>query len=194
MAKMSALRRFALVTIISVSGLLSSGVGYFAYLKATGNFHVVEAGRVYRSAQMSESELNRMIAQYGIRSVLNLRGAYPGEAWYDNEVAVSRANGIDHFDYALRPDKLVNVKQSEELLQAIRNAPSPLLIHCKMGSDRTGLVSALYLFSRTKNRGFAGHELSLRYGHFPYLTSRSNAMDESFQAYVTYALNREGKQ
>jgi protein tyrosine/serine phosphatase len=191
---MNASRRFVLVTVISVSGLLTSGIGYFAYLKATVNFHAVEAGRIYRSAQISESDLNRMIVQYGIRSVLNLRGAYPGEAWYDNEIAVSRTNGIEHFDYALSPDKFVNVKQSEELLKVIRNAPTPLLIHCKMGSDRTGLVSALYLFSRTKNRDTAGKELSLRYGHFPYLMSRSNAMDESFYTYVTYALNYERKQ
>lgn len=37
--------------------------------------------------------------------------------------------------------------QITELLGIIRDGPKPLLVHCKSGADRAGLVLALYLFA-----------------------------------------------
>jgi protein tyrosine/serine phosphatase len=69
----------------------------------------------------------------------------------------------------------------EKLVDIVQNAKKPILIHCKAGADRTGLVSALYLYSiGDKN---ASRMLSLKYGHFPYLFSPTKAMDESFKNY-----------
>src|SRR5947209_4291769 len=71
------------------------------------------------------------------------------------------------------------------ILDIVRGAPKPLLIHCKSGADRTGLVAALYRYAEGgASAAEADRELSLAYGHFPYLTSRSGAMDDSFWAYV----------
>ena len=69
----------------------------------------------------------------------------------------------------------------QKLINIVKNAKKPILIHCKAGADRTGLVSALYLYSiGDKN---ALKMLSLKYGHFPYLFSPTSAMDESFKLY-----------
>jgi hypothetical protein len=46
-------------------------------------------------------------------------------------------------------------------------------------------VSALYRYTiEGQNPTDAEHELSLMYGHFPYLVSKSGAMDQSFNIYV----------
>jgi hypothetical protein len=60
-------------------------------------------------------------------------------------------------------------------------AEPALLVHCRNGADRSGLVSAIYL---AEIQGVAVDEaigqLSLYYGHFPWLISETGAMDESF--------------
>src|SRR5207247_355392 len=118
-------------------------------------------------------------------SVLNLRGANPGTPWYDAEIAASSELGLAHYDYPLSAKRFVTGEQIAEILEIVRGAPKPLLIHCKSGSDRAGLVAALYRFAETgATAAEADRELSLVYGHFPYLTSRSGAMDDSFWAFV----------
>src|SRR5690242_9926925 len=70
--------------------------GYWGVLQYEGNLHAVSAGILYRSAQPSGDELAAAVQQYGIKSVLNLRGANVGSAWYDDELARSRALGLVH--------------------------------------------------------------------------------------------------
>ena len=75
--------------------------------------------------------------------------------------------------------------RSPQILAIVHDAPKPLLIHCKSGADRAGLVSALYQYALAgAPAAEADRQLSLAYGHFPYLTSRSGAMDDSFWAFV----------
>jgi protein tyrosine/serine phosphatase len=166
--------------------ILATPVGAYAgYLVYTGNLHAVANGVVYRSAELSKDEFATAIHDYKLRSILNLRGAHPGEAWYDDEIAASRAAGIDHYDYPMSAKRLVRQSQIEAVLKLVRNAPKPLLIHCRSGSDRSGLVAALFRFAvQHASAADADRQLSLLYGHFPYLTSKTSAMDKSFWAFV----------
>jgi protein tyrosine/serine phosphatase len=173
------------IGIIAVGLTAGSCGAYWGAIQYQGNFHTVAEGAFYRSAQLSKDELQSAIRQYKIRSVLNLRGAHPGQAWYDEEVAVSQALGVAHYDYSLSAHHFVTRQRIEEVLEMIRDAPKPLLVHCKSGADRAGLVSALYRFAAEGvSAEQADRELSLIYGHFPYLASRSKAMDDSFWAFV----------
>ena len=159
--------------------------GYWGILQYVGNLHTVSAGVFYRSAQLDPAEIRSVAAEYGIKSVLNLRGANPGSPWYDNELAQSRELGLAHYDYPLSAKRFVTGRQIGELLDIIRQAPKPLLVHCKSGADRAGLISALYRYAVAgASADEADEELSLLYGHFPYLTSKSRAMDDSFWAFV----------
>jgi hypothetical protein len=59
------------------------------------------------------------------------------------------------------------------------------IIHCRGGADRSGLVAALCLFvDEGTSAKDADRQLSILYGHFPYLWSRTGAMDRSFWAFV----------
>lgn len=183
-------RRFRVPRPIKATGIallvfIFSAGAYFGSLQLDGNIHVVEPGQLVRSAQLSKSGFARVIHDHGIRSIVNLRGAHQGASWYDNEVAVSDSLGVAHYDYGISAEHMVTAKQIGEILTLLRTAPRPILIHCQGGADRSGLVAALYeaeIVGRTDS--VADRQLSLRYGHFPYLTSRTGAMDRSFWAYV----------
>jgi protein tyrosine phosphatase (PTP) superfamily phosphohydrolase (DUF442 family) len=179
------LMRSLKIAAISV-GLSAASLGaYCGVIIYQGNFNAVEAGILYRSAQPDRDDLVAAARQHGIKSVLNLRGRNPGSPWYDEEIAASRELGLAHYDYPISAHRLVTRQQIAEILEIIRQAPKPLLVHCKSGSDRAGLVSALYRFALAgATAEDADQQLSLVYGHFPYLTSRSGAMDDSFWAYV----------
>lgn len=167
-------------------GLTAGSIGsYWGVVQYHGNFHAVSEGAFYRSAQLEKDELEKAVRDHGIRAILNLRGAHAGELWYDDEVAVSKALGVAHFDYGLSAYRIVTDRQIADLVGILRDAPKPLLVHCKSGADRTGLVSALYRFAvEGKSADEADRQLTLIYGHFPYLTSRTRAMDDSFWTFV----------
>jgi protein tyrosine/serine phosphatase len=169
-----------------VIGLAAGSYGvYCGVIIYEGNFHSVEKGVLYRSAQLTEPEFERVGREYGIKSVLNLRGAHPGDGWYEGEMAAARHLGIEHFDYPISATRFVSQQQMEQILDIVRRAPKPLLIHCQSGADRSGLVAAAYEYAIAGASAVtADDQLSLYVGHFPYLASRSKAMDDSFWAFV----------
>ena len=175
------------VAAASVSAFLGAA-GLALYCGAIiydGNFHAVERHVLYRSAQPDKAELQSFARQYGLKSVLNLRGANPGTYWYDQETAAAHDLGLRHYDYPLSAKRFVTSREIADLLGIIREAPKPLLIHCQSGADRAGLVAALFRYAMAGDSATAAdRQLSLVYGHFPYLTSRSGAMDDSFWAFV----------
>ena len=174
-----------LLLLLLLPGL---AVGAFVLsVVAHHNFHVVSPGLVYRSAQMNADALAAVIPEYGIKSILNLRGAGEGKDWYVAEVNTARQFGVQHYDYALSATRELKDDEMDEILATIRSAPKPMLIHCKSGSDRTGLIGALYLYGlEGQSSQSAGRQLAVFYGHIPHLIwCDSIAMDNSFWRYVS---------
>jgi protein tyrosine phosphatase (PTP) superfamily phosphohydrolase (DUF442 family) len=173
---------------LAVIGLLvAAPFGVFAtYLMAGHNFHVVSPGQIYRSAQLDSSGLTRMVQEHGIKSILNLRGPNGDKAWYNAETNTAQQLGVRHIDYELSASKELTDAEMEQILALINAAPKPMLIHCKSGADRTGLVGALYLYSvEGKSAEDADRELTVLCGHIPYLFwEDTKAMDRSFWRYV----------
>jgi protein tyrosine/serine phosphatase len=158
-------------------------VGTLGMQQATGNLHEVVPGVMYRSGQLEADRLERVAAEFGIRSVLNLRGAAPGAEWYDRERAVSAAAGIVHADFVMNSREILPEDRAARLIALMRDLPKPILIHCEHGSDRSGLASALYLAAVSgAGEEEAEGQLSIAFGHFsvPWL-SGTWPMDESFE-------------
>lgn len=148
-----------------------------------GNVRVVDAGRYYRSAQISGPLLQNVVETYGIKSVINLRGAQQNDKAYDSEISICSASGIRHVDFDLSAYRLPPPKDIKGIIQALDELPKPVLVHCRGGADRTGLVSALYL-NVYKNVALdqAEHEqLTWRYGHMAFTNTK--AMDRFFDLY-----------
>lgn len=170
--------------VLNATGLLLLLLvgGYYLYLRATDNFDTVVAGEVYRSSQPSATAISHFEKTYGIKTILNLRGAEEKKAWYDDEVAQSKALDINHIDFRMNSARELSEEEAMRLIAIMREAPKPLLIHCQAGADRTGLASALYLAAIAgKSEEVAEGQLSLRYGHIPYSFSHAFPMDETFE-------------
>ncbi len=160
--------------------------GYYGLTQSGGNLHPLVEGEAYRSGQLSPAQLNAAIDRYGIRSILNLRGGNYGKAWYQNEVSLAKQRGVTHIDLALSSKREVTDEQARQLLDTLRSAPKPLLIHCEHGADRTGLASALYMASiHHADKKHAAAQLSWRFGHLPAALSGKDAMDKSFEHITT---------
>lgn len=160
------MKRFSVRALMAAAAALLACGLWLVYLRASGNFHSVIDGEVYRSAQPDGAELSDWVRRHGIASVVNLRGASPGAAWYEEELAAARDLGLAHYDFPMSAARVIGEADADSLLSLLRDAPKPLLIHCKSGADRTGLVSALYL-AAIAGRGEeeAEWQLSLLYGH-----------------------------
>ena len=188
-------KRYGLTFLLAALLLTVSVGGYAWYVMKSHNFHVVSAGQVYRSAQLDPASLARLVHENGIKTVINLRGGNWAADWYYAETNAAKQLGLTHIDIHLSAgDELTN-EQMENVLNVIAHAPKPVLIHCKNGADRTGLISALYLYTVDgKSAKTADRELTMLRGHIPYLFFRDTiAMDNSFWRYVE-AHGRAGKQ
>lgn len=178
-------RRFRLYgkTALRLFGLFLLIVGgYYVFLQMTNNFATVVAGEVYRSSQPSAEAIAQFEKQYGIKTIINLRGESGKSKWYVDEVEQAKALNISHIDFRMSAGRELTPEQAEELIAIMRNAPKPLLIHCQAGADRTGLASALYLAAVAgKGEASAERQLSLRFGHVPFSFSRAFAMDRTFE-------------
>ena len=177
--------RRAAATCGIVFCFIAGAIGiYCGALQLLGNFHVVVEQQFYRSAQLEKATLARVIQEHGIKTILNLLGASPDKSWYVDEISVSKTLGIEHHDYGISASEVVTPDKIDEILKIVRDSPKPILVHCKNGADRSGLVAAVYLANiQGVTIKEAAGQLSLYYGHFPWLTSDTGAMDESFRMY-----------
>lgn len=136
-----------------------------------GNLHMLEPGRVYRSAQPDPDELETAIQVLGIRTVLNLRGNNRGQPWYEAESRLCARYGVDLLDRAMSSRSLPPVEFLREVLEDFRQARYPMLIHCNAGADRTGAISAVYRVAILgDHRERASEELSPEFLHFQPFT------------------------
>ena len=178
------LRAFATICLLAGATL----GGYAASLQATGNFHTVIEGELYRSAQPSPAQLAAYVRDHGIRTVINLRGENARASWYEAELRTAHALGVRHIDYRMSASKELTTSRADELVAIMAAAEKPILIHCQAGSDRTGLASALYsLRAAGRREGEAERQLSFYFGHvgIPHL-SAAYAMDTSWETFEDY--------
>lgn len=174
-------RTLRVVSVVLGVGLFSI-ITYAGTMAATGNFHTVAPGEVYRAAQPSPAAITDYQREYGVRTIINLRGENPGAPWYDNEVATARRLGIEHIDFKMSARRGITKEEAWRLIEVMEQAPKPLLIHCESGVDRSGLASALYLAAiKRTGEEIAERQLSIRYGHIASPSAKGWGMTVTFE-------------
>jgi hypothetical protein len=132
------------------------------------NWHEVIPGRVYRCAQLTPDQLRDAVNRHGIRAVLNLRGCCAGFDWYLGESRTTHDLDISQEDITLSALRLPAPAEVRRLVEVLEQTEYPIVLHCRQGVDRTGLVSAVVLLLTTDTPlPVARRQLSLRYGHVP---------------------------
>ncbi len=155
-------------------GLLSAAVaasffaGYASVMQACGhawklNYAVVEEGRLSRSAQPGPADLSIIQRKHGVGTILSLRNKEedPVIAWAKKQgikvlvfkmnadvpptrhqvglfFDIMRGDAVDFGDYGDTVRKTYGIQGEEARL------PFPVLVHCAHGSDRAGVMIAVY--------------------------------------------------
>lgn len=132
-------------------------------LRAPVNRPVEVAPGVWRSNQPTPLRL-KSLARRGFKTVLNLRGEGRSGAFHLEQYTAGQA-GLNLVSLKLSSRRPPTVEQVEQLQTLFNEAPRPLLLHCKSGADRAGLVSALYLIHTGVPAAQAKKHLSLRFLH-----------------------------
>jgi len=166
--------------ITSLALMLILAGSYICYVIDQGNFHAITTREAYRSAQLDRDKLEYYIRRYNIRSILNLRGENPSSDWYREELTVSAANHIKHYDITLSSTKEPTENDVRQLTAIFKEAPRPILIHCQAGADRSGVVAAMWkVIVDQEPKSEAEKQLSIFYGHVPL--GGTYAMDKFFK-------------
>lgn len=133
------------------------------------NFYTVEQGKCYRSAQLSPDQLEYYIGKYGIKTIINLRGENPDQAWWKAEVDVAQHNNVQLYNIAMSANELTPREKLLNLITIYDSAPTPILIHCRTGRDRTGEAAGIWVYEKMNG----GNKKALKQlTLFPYQHSR----------------------
>ena len=143
-------RRNRLPLIIAVVVLLVA-LGAIFYHKRVEehlfpkNFGVVVPGEVYRSGELSERMLRRVIEEQGIRTVVDF-GAWGEGASEDlREQAVADELNVQRYVMRLQGDAHGDPNHYVAALKIMTNPEKqPVLVHCAAGAQRTGAAIVLY--------------------------------------------------
>jgi protein tyrosine/serine phosphatase len=173
---------FVFLLLVALPGI------YLTYLNLSGNFHEVLPGRFYRSAQLSGHQLERIIATYQIKTVINLRGANANAGWYQDEIRATARQGATHIDFGMSARKILSPEKSMALIALMRNVQGPILVHCAGGADRTGLASVMYLQQIAGvDEETAEWQLTPLFGHLNIPFTAAYAMDDSWEQFEKLA-------
>lgn len=183
------LRRLAWLCALGVIGLV---VAEGWHIFGSTNCHTVIPGRVYRCAQLSGPQLERVARKHGIRTIINLRGYCAPQDWYLEESRAAHRLNLCMEDVSMSAGRFPSTTELRRLVDVLDHTEYPVLIHCKQGADRTGLVASLILLLQTEATPEAAkRQLSLRYGHVAL--GRPANLDRYFGLYQSW-LETQGKE
>lgn len=155
---MSAALRWGLIALLVVVVAVSPVVFYRSVYIRSKRLRDIVPGQVYRSGQLSVQGFQDVVKRLGIRTVLNLQNDFPDPdlimSFWDRrtikESDMCRQLGVR---YVLIEPDLINRRlvgktrpQAIDQFLELMDDPAiyPVLIHCKAGLHRTGVLSAVY--------------------------------------------------
>ena len=140
----------AVVLALTVLSITASAQDTTAYAELPRLQQVNE--RLYRSAQPRDGAMKRL-HELGFNTIINLRGASERTRAQEAE---ARALGLNYYNIALpnwgRP-KDTRVARILEIINAPESGK--VLIHCRSGVDRTGMIVAIH---RMKDEGWTSND------------------------------------
>lgn len=136
---------------------------------------------IWRAAQPLPHQVHQL-ARQGIRTIVNLRGLTDSSTYALERQACAR-HGIKLVDYRVRSRDAPTKEEILGVRELLANVEYPMLMHCKSGSDRAGLMSVIVRHIREGTPiEEAKSELSLRYGHFRQ--ADTGILDYFFERYI----------
>ena len=151
------------------------------------NLAEVIPGKLYRSNHPTPARLAAGKRQYGLRTLINLRGHRQcGSDALSRDAAASL--GLKHVDMAFESRGAPHRDRILRFADIYRTIETPALMHCKSGADRAGLAAGLAILFEGGTSVQALEQLSWRFGHWK--RSRTGVLDAFF---IRYAAEAEGR-
>lgn len=137
--------------------------------------------QAWRSAQPAPHQI-AALRRLDIRTIVNLRGErYCGSYWLEQKACARQ--GIRLVDYQLRSRAAPTKAELLGARDVLRSVEYPILLHCKSGADRAGLMSVLYMIVQEgRPVAEAKEQLALRFGHVR--RSDTGILDYFFERYL----------
>lgn len=137
--------------------------------------------QAWRSAQPAPHDIARL-KRLGIKTVVNLRGERMSGSYWLEEAACKR-HGVALENCIVRSRAAPSHQELRDARALFERVEYPILIHCKSGADRAGLMSVLYMhLVEGQPIPQAMEQLSLRFGHFKQ--ADTGVLDHFFACYV----------
>lgn len=170
------------VAVLAVLGAVGSFIYRTSVFRPAMNFHEIDPGKFYRSAQLGKDEFDEIVQKYGIRTVINLRGSQPGEWWFDDEKAALDRLGVRFENLGFSTEQMQTKEDWTKYLEILKTAERPILVHCRSGADRTGEATAVYMYDYMHaEREKVLEQVSLRYLHVTMLQPAKRLFVENYQ-------------
>lgn len=156
--------------------LVDHGVFRYLYL----NKHKL-SDEAWRSAQPAPHHF-RALARSGIKTIVNLRGERVCGSFM-LERKLCEELGLKLVNYKVRSRAAPSLEELRGARALFGGLEYPILMHCKSGADRAGLMSVLYRhFHEGEPIERAKRELSLSYGHIRQ--ADTGVLDYFFERYL----------
>ncbi len=174
------------------STVVVAGISAFSSCTLYSNFHTVDEGKFYRSGQMNKFSFVSNVNDYHIKSVINLR--HPDKYLVKSEKKWCEDLGLNYYNIPM--SRGFSKDRILEVIEILKNAEKPILVHCQAGKDRTGIISAIYVIDFKKQPDKALDQLTLKYLYirtpgrtYPkiirqYFEETSNGMGKSFEDWL----------
>lgn len=146
------------------------------------NWGVVSPGRLYRSNHPLPWQIRAAQRRFGIRTIINLRGHRLDCGSDTLGRAEAAAIGLTHIDAPFESRGAPHKDRILRLVDILTRAEEPILIHCKSGADRTGLVAGIWLLLQGRPVAEAAAQLTLRHGHIRQ--GKTGILDAFFAEYA----------
>ena len=149
---------------------------------AYANRHRLSAD-VWRSSQPAPHDV-RTLARLGVKTILNLRGDRDCGS-YRLETQACRKHDIRLVNFTVKSREAPKKRTFHEAKALFDSIEYPMLLHCKSGADRAGLMSVLYMiFKENVPVAEAKRQLSLRFGHIHQ--ADTGVLDFVFDSYLAH--------
>jgi protein tyrosine phosphatase (PTP) superfamily phosphohydrolase (DUF442 family) len=132
---------FVIVAVVLIGG---AGALWYQYAHPVHHFAEVDSGILYRCGQPDEAQFALLAERYHLRTVVNLRGTEGNAPWY---VVEQRFCADHHLNFVTldlidREHIRSNLRRFLEVVADAANRP--VLVHCEVGTARTGFAVAAY--------------------------------------------------
>ena len=146
------------------------------------NQHQITDG-VWRSNQPGPARI-AALGKAGIKTIVNLRGPRSDGGWQLEAEACKKA-GITLMDFTVRSREAPSKEMLYDARELFNSLEKPLLMHCKSGADRAGIMSALYMLIHERSPAReAIQQLAWKYGHVK--AAKTGLLDAFLASYIPF--------